>query len=339
MVFLHKSYASAALGIFHRLTDIIVPISVIAFFLLLASLPLQNPKTPIWEGLKAIDWLGTTLVSGGTLMFLLGITFGGVEYPWSSVMVIALIVGGVVVLGLFLLTEWKIAKYPMVPLGIFQGRSSAASFAVCFSHGIVLMGVGFYIPLYFQAVLGTGPLLAGVYVLPYVISVAGAAACTGIYIQRSGKYIIAIYSGLAFTILGSGLMIDLRQGYDWVKIILYQITVGVGLGINFEPSLISLQAVTHPDDMSAATSTFAFVRSLSTAISIVIGGVLFQNQMQDKANTLVASLGLEGYTEYQGSDILANIIKIDSLPGYQQTVIKTAVNESLSDVWIMVSCT
>ncbi|KAH7040403.1 major facilitator superfamily domain-containing protein [Microdochium trichocladiopsis] len=312
-----------------------LPISALAFVLLLASLPLQNPKTPIWQGLKAIDWLGTLLVTSGTLMFLLGLTFGGVEYPWSSITVVSLAVAGIVVIGLFLLTEWKLAKYPMVPLNIFRSGSSVASFAICFSHGIVLMGVGFYVPLYFQAVLATGPLLAGVYVLPYVISVAGGAACTGVYIQRSGTYIVPVYLGLAMTILGSGLMIDLEQDYNWVKIVLYQIAAGIGLGINFEPALISLQAATHPDDIAAATSTFAFVRSLSTAISIVIGGVLFQNQMQDKANALIASLGQAGYTEYQGSDVLANIYVIDKLPQYQQVVIRSAVHESLTGVWIM----
>ena len=69
----------------------------------------------------------------------------------------------------------------------------------------------------------------------------------------------------------------------------------------------------------------------------VIGEVVFQNQMQNKANALIESLGLEGYAQYQGSDVLANIYTIDTLPQFQQVVIRTAVHESLRGVWIMVS--
>lgn len=270
-------------------------------------------------------------------MLLLGLTLGGVEHPWSSVTVVALMVAGVLVIGFFLLAEWKLARYPMMPLGIFRSRSSVASFAVCFAHGVSFLGLAFYLPLYFQAVLATGPLLAGVYIIPYVLSVALAAACTGIYIQQTGRYVVPVYLGLAVTILGSGLMVGLDRDYDWPKLILYQVVAGVGLGINFEPALIALQAATpSPGDVAAATSTFAFVRSLSTAVSIVLGGVVFQNQMQDRAAALITSLGLSGYTEYQGADVLENLYMIDQLPSDQQIVVRNVIYESLSAVWIMV---
>lgn len=67
------------------------------------------------EGLKAIDFLGSLCVLGLTLMLLLGLDFGGVIFPWSSPKVICLIVFGVVMGGLFIMTEKKYARYPLMP--------------------------------------------------------------------------------------------------------------------------------------------------------------------------------------------------------------------------------
>lgn len=82
------------------------------FVLLYFFLHLDNPKTPVWEGLKAVDWAGSLLVVGATLMLLLGLEFGGVIHPWSSAIVICLIIFGIVVGVLFVLNEWKLARYP-----------------------------------------------------------------------------------------------------------------------------------------------------------------------------------------------------------------------------------
>lgn len=85
----------------------------------------------------AIDFLGSLCVLGLTLMLLLGLDFGGVIFPWSSPKVICLIVFGVVMGGLFILSEKKYARYPLMPLGIFSHSSNVACFVVTFCHGFV----------------------------------------------------------------------------------------------------------------------------------------------------------------------------------------------------------
>ena len=70
-----------------------------------------------------------------TLLLLLGLDFGGAIFPWSSPKVICLIVFGVLMIGFFLFSEKRLAKYPLMPLGMFKHRSNNAAFAVCFTHG------------------------------------------------------------------------------------------------------------------------------------------------------------------------------------------------------------
>jgi len=299
-------------------------------------MPQDNPGTPVLAGLKVIDWIGSLLIIGATLMLLLGLNFGGVTFAWNSATVINLILFGIFAGFLFGLNEWKLVKYPMIPLRLFYDRSSVGSFGVCFCQSFIMMGVAYYLPLYFQAVLGAGPLLSGIYLLPFILSNTGMAAGTGVYIQKTGKYIPPIYFGLVLIVLGTGLLIDLDVEKNWTKIIIYQIIVGAGIGMNFEGPLLAVQATIDIQDIATATATMGFTRMLSTAISAIIGGVVFQNQMLKESSDL-ASLGSAVADQLRGGDSTANIDVIRTLPFNQQMIVKGVFHRSLRMMWIMVS--
>lgn len=48
------------------------------------------------------------------------------------------------------------------------------------------------------------------------------------------------------------------------------------MGPNFQAPLIAIQTTVKPSDIATATGTFGFIRQLSTSISVVLGGVIFQ---------------------------------------------------------------
>lgn len=102
-----------------------LPICALSFGTLFFLLDVHNPRTGIRDGFKAFDWLGTMAIVGVTLMILMGLDFGGVTFPWSSPTVICLIIFGVVLIGFFVFTEKRVAKYPLIPMEV-----SSQSFAV-----------------------------------------------------------------------------------------------------------------------------------------------------------------------------------------------------------------
>ncbi|KAF4637158.1 hypothetical protein G7Y89_g908 [Cudoniella acicularis] len=315
-----------------------LPITGSVFILICIFLHLDNPKTPVWDGLKAVDWAGSLTIVGGTLMLLLGLELGGITYPWGSAQVVCLIVFGIVVAGLFIINEWKFARYPVMPLRLFNNLSNIAALGVCFCHGFVFISGTYYLPLYFQAVLGATPLLSGVYLMPLALSLSFTSAVTGIMIKKTGKYLPPIWFGLFFMTLGFGLFIDLNAQETWAKIIIFQIIAGIGVGPNFQSPLIALQNFVAPRDIATATATFGFVRNLSTAISVVIGGVVFQNEMQKKLPALSASLGPELAQALSGGSAGASVGVVDQLPPAQRVVARQAFAESLSTMWIMYVC-
>jgi hypothetical protein len=69
---------------------------------------------------EEFDFIGLVLFSGGLLVFLMGLSWGGSYYPWNSAHVIATIVVGFLTLVVFILYEcFAPLKEPLVPMKLF----------------------------------------------------------------------------------------------------------------------------------------------------------------------------------------------------------------------------
>ncbi|KAH9988905.1 major facilitator superfamily domain-containing protein [Xylariaceae sp. FL0662B] len=307
----------------------------VVFFILLFFLKVSNPGTPIVAGLKKIDWLGSALVIGSVLMVLLALDFGDVVFPWSSATVICLIIFGVVAGGLFFVNEWKFAKEPIIPLYLFSRKSSVAAYGVYVCNFYTFIGLSYYLPLYSQSVLGANALDSGIELLPLIVACSFSAAFTGFFIQKTGKYLRIMYIGQFLNILGTGLFVYLPFEKSLARLFIFEILIGVGVGMNIEPPLIAVQAVNSERDTAAVVASMSFARSIANAVSIVVGGVIFQNEMTAANPGLVEQIGTELARQFNGDQASAKVNAISQLPGDQQVVVRQAYFYSLRDVWIM----
>lgn len=319
-----------------------MPVSGTALVIIFFTLKLPIPHTPLLAGLKAIDWLGTLTITGGTLMLLMGLQFGGTSYPWDSAIVICLIVFGVVTIGLFIAIEHWVAKYPVLPTHIYKSRSNLACLLVCLFHGLTFTQATYFMPTYFQAVLGATPLLSGVWLLAMSFGVSVCAATSGIYLKKTGRYMDPIYAGFLFSILGAGLLIDLPTSRTspsfssaWARIIIYQGIIGIGTGLMFQPPLVALQSNVPPQNNASVTASFALVRSMSSAIAVVIGSTVFANEMSAQYDTILSAVGgnttiAAGLT---GANAQANLFLVDTLPAAAQTTVRLALYKAIQTIW------
>ncbi|GLA71341.1 hypothetical protein AtubIFM55763_001780 [Aspergillus tubingensis] len=311
-----------------------LPIGGVSFVILVFFLKIETGKVPFWAGIRSIDWTGNMLMLGGTLMFLFGLEFGGVNYPWDSPTVICLIVFGVFTWGLAVLNEWKFARYPVIPIRLFNNTHNVLMLLLCFCHSMVFISGSYYLPLYFQTVLLASPIMSGVYVLPTVLSLSIFSAATGFVIKKTGRYRELIIAGFALMTLGYGLLIDLKYYASWPRIIIYQIIGGIGTGPLFQSPLVALQANIHPSDMAAGTATFGFLRQVSAAISIVLGTVIYQNVFHEQIPKVAAAIGEAKATSIENSFSGSASTLIKSLGSAQKTVVLKAYTLALSRMWI-----
>ncbi|KAG5918729.1 hypothetical protein E4U42_006756 [Claviceps africana] len=316
-----------------------LPLSGVVLAILVFVVKLHNPRTPVVEGLAAIDWLGGLLVVGGTLMLLLGLEFGGVQLPWASAPVICLIVFGFVTLGLFVAYEARGARYAIIPTSLFRCKNSLAAFSIAFWHGFTYMGGSYWLPLYFQGVMAASSLLSGIYILPYVFSLSCASATCGVLVKRTGNYKLPMVVCLAVMTLGFGLLIGLGDDRNWAKIIVFQMIAGLGVGPNFQAPLIALQTNVEPRDIGVATASFGFLRQLGSAVSVVLGGVIFNNRMQAQAGSLGARLDPHLAAMFTGSQAAASVHVVATLHGSDARVVEHAVWSALRGMYILFTCT
>ncbi|OJJ48609.1 hypothetical protein ASPZODRAFT_61654 [Penicilliopsis zonata CBS 506.65] len=312
-----------------------LPIGGFSFVVLFILLKVESEKVPLLAGLRSIDWTGTLLIVGGTLMFLFGLEFGGVNYPWASATVICLIVFGLVTLALGMVNEWKFAKYPVIPTRLFTNWHNVLILLVCFCHGFVFIAGTYYLPLYFQTVLLASPILSGVYILPLVLFLSLLSIATGIIIRKTGRYREVIIFGMAFMTLGFGLFIILKPYAAWARIVLFQFIAGAGVGPIFQAPLVAFQANIHPSDMATATATFGFIRQLSASMSVVLGTVVYQNVLGQRMPELVAAVGKATAEEFVDSFAGSDKDLIAALAPAARRVVLDAFTYTLSRMWIM----
>ncbi|KAH6876582.1 putative major facilitator superfamily transporter [Thelonectria olida] len=316
-----------------------LPTTGLAMAIIVLTLKIRTPHTPVLAGMKAVDWLGSALITGGTIMFLLGLQFGGGTHPWGSPVVIGLIVAGPLAFVLFMLVERYYAQYPIIPTHLFGNVSNLAIILVDFFHGIVFTQGAYFLPIYFQAVLNTSPLMSGVLLLPFALSLSLVAAIAGIYMKITGSYIGLLRMGFAISLIGCGLLYDLPDSETWSKIIIYQMILGIGSGADFQPPLIALQSSVPAQDNAAATATFSLVRNMASAIAVVISSAAFANKMTSQQADMAMKLGNETITaEFSGTHAEANIFLINSLDTEQQSVVRGAYHRAIQDIWIESMC-
>jgi len=73
-----------------------------------------------FQQLKTLDYVGIFLYTGGLVLFLIGLNWGGSSYPWASAQVLCTIISGLLVLVIFGFWEaYTKIEYPFMPMRLF----------------------------------------------------------------------------------------------------------------------------------------------------------------------------------------------------------------------------
>lgn len=238
-------------------------------------------------------------------------------------------------MAVFVVFEEHVAKEPLIRLDVFKNRTAAASYFETTLHGMILWCLLYYMPLYYEAVKGETPIIAGISLFPATFTVAPAAMVTGIIISKTGRYRWAIWSGWVLTTFGSGILYLLDVNTTTVQWVFLNLVSGLGMGILFPSMAFSIQAATTNKDLAFAVALFSFFRAFGQAIGVAVGGVIFQNQLKKKllAYPLLAPMANAYSSDASG---LVQIIKSMEL-GPARTQLVQSYADSLKIVWAVMT--
>jgi hypothetical protein len=248
----------------------------VAFVLVATQLRLVEKRTHLLEKLRDVDWVGASIFVISCTAFLVAISWGGIQYKWTSAATLVPLIGGAIGLGLFVVWEIFCPVPPLVPLGIFTTRGGAVGYAQIAICGGLLWTLVYYLPLYFQVVKGYSELTTSVSLFPETLLVAPVAVVTGIVIEKSGKYRNFLLAGWATSVLGSGVMILLNARTTVPQWIFINMVLGAGQGLLLPAMQFSVQAACRDEDMAFAAGMVSTMRTFGQALALPIFGTIFQ---------------------------------------------------------------
>ncbi|KAI4632265.1 uncharacterized protein J4E87_001737 [Alternaria ethzedia] len=317
-----------------------IPIISLAILVLYLTLHLHNPRTPFKTGLAAMDWLGTVTIITATILLLVGLQVGGIS-SYSNAGVITCLLFGSLAYVAFPFSQHWVAQHggsPIMPLRIFKDISNLSALAVCACDTVVFTSVAYFLPLYFQIVLGLQPEITGVCMLAVAIPLALVSFASGHVIEKTGRFLEVLQVGLFVMTLGVGLLISLGTAPSLGTIVAFMVIIGLGFGPNFGAPLIALQTRIQEADIAAGTAAFGFLRAIFGAIGLVIGQVVFQLLMAPHYEKIVDSGIVEDVAlNLTGGEAISQSAAITGLTEFQKSIVRYSFMSALRGTWILMT--
>ncbi|BGP26001.1 major facilitator superfamily protein [Rhodotorula toruloides] len=315
----------ATAGAWRWLFYLNLPLTGLALGLVLVFLNIKAPQTTLKEKLEQMDYANIVFVAGATSL-IIGLTWGGSAYAWSSYHVLVPLVLGIFGLVVFFVVEARFVKYPTVPFDILGHPTALVGYVTTFLHSIAVLAVIYFFPTsYFQAAKGVSPIRAGIDLFPICFTIAPFAILTGASVTILGKYKAQNVVAWCFMVVGFALMTLLKWDSKTGIPILFGIGAG-GLyaGLNF-PVLAPIPVQQQP----LAMAFFGFIRSLGQVFGITVGSTILQNQLAKKMpQEYAAQFGGRGDAAF------AAIPLIKDLPEPLRTAVRAAFSDSTRTIWL-----
>ncbi|KAI1116520.1 major facilitator superfamily domain-containing protein [Nemania sp. NC0429] len=237
----------------------------------------QDIGQPLKEKVLQMDLPGTLVIVAATVSLLLALQWGGVTKSWKSADVIGLIIGFVLISILFGAIEYYQGDRAVLVPHIMKKRVVRVGSLVSFFLGGGEYTLLYYIPIYFQSVLGTSAEQSGVRNLAFIIPVTLSTVAAGAAVSSTGHFAPLIVFGAAVTTVGSGLMYTwsvYSSANAWIG---YQVLAGVGIGLCFQTPIMVAQALSSAEDVAATTAIVLFFQTLAGAFLVPSAQAAFTN--------------------------------------------------------------
>jgi MFS family permease len=258
-----------------------------------------------------IDWWGNITFGLGLIAVLVGITYGILPYGghnmgWTAPGVIASLVGGLVLLTVFVIIERRV-EAPMFRLDLFKIRAfsggSVATFLAALSRGglmfmLILWLQGIWLPLHGYSFEDT-PLWAGIYMLPLSVGFLVAGPISGRLSDHFGARPFAT-GGMIASAIGFLLLIALPINFTYWEFGLVIFLIGAAMGLFAAPNLTGIMNSLPPDQRGSGAGMAATFQNSASVLSI---GVFFSLIIVGLSSTLPAVLfhGLASHGVPQGA--------------------------------------
>ncbi|KAL1897582.1 hypothetical protein Sste5346_003887 [Sporothrix stenoceras] len=290
-----------------------VPVTVLAIILVGWRLTVPEKVFPAGDEeettstsrLRRIDFLGAALMCATIVTFLLPLSMGGSQLPWTHPLMLALFGASQVLAGFFCYVELRVAKEPIFPLPLLARRDVVLPYLILFLQNIAQTFMMYGVPLYVQVthVPAASPAAAGLYLVPAVVGNTVGGLATGAYIQKFARYqrptvVGTIVAGLCH------LLTTIRwTGHTSWPESLYIFPGGMGTGIIHASTFMAITASTSDEELAIAggglflSGNFGSLLGVTLASSVIhaVTSRVATANLPDRPDVVANALADVGY--------------------------------------------
>jgi MFS family permease len=219
---------------------------------------------------RHIDVWGIATVTSGLVCISLAFDRGE-AWGWLSAATIGTLVGGVLLLGLFVAIESRV-RSPLVDLGLFRnGVFDAVVIAGSLSN-VVFCLVAVFSALYLQQARGYSPFQSGLIFLALSAGTGSASYFSG---RLAERYPAARLMAIGMLISAGGIVGLTTVGSLWLYAPLFLVT-GIGLGLGWALANVATQAVVRQSEVGAASGVTLTCLVMLGAVSVAIAAAMLE---------------------------------------------------------------
>jgi EmrB/QacA subfamily drug resistance transporter len=258
-----------------------VPIGIIglvATFIVIKEKTTRNPGR--------FDPLGALILAIGLACLTAGLSFGQ-ELGWTSPVILALLIIGVVALIVLPFVERHVTN-PVIVLSLLKNRVfSSALFSQILSF-LAIFAVSFMMPFYFEQLRGFSTELAGLLLTPLPICIAIIAPFSGTLADRIGSRWLAA-AGMLIACLGLVFISFLNVHSSIFDIIWPLLVIGIGQAIFQSPNNSAMLGAAPKEHQGSASGFLATGRTFGQSLSIALAGAVFTSLGGAVAGNILAT--------------------------------------------------
>jgi EmrB/QacA subfamily drug resistance transporter len=245
-----------------------------------------------------MDWWGNLLFGVGLIAVLVGITYGlqpygGSAMGWTNPFVLGAMIGGVVLLIVFVFVETKVDE-PLFRMSLFKIRAFAAgnvaSLMLALGRGgmqfmLIIWLQGIWLPLHGYSYSQT-PLWAGIYLLPLTLGFLLSAPLSGVLSDKFGAKAFTV-GGALLTAAMFLVLIFVPVNFPYWEFAVVVALNGFGTGLFVSPNRAEMMNSVPANQRGAAGGMIATFMNSASVLSI---GIFFSLMVAGLASKLPASM-------------------------------------------------
>ncbi|GAA1986679.1 MFS transporter [Nocardiopsis rhodophaea] len=309
-----------------------VPIVVLGMVLLVVLAPESRNETA-----GGLDPLGVLLSIVGLVLLVYGIITAGERSSLTDIDVAGAILGGIVVLVLFVIHEAR-SDHPALNVRLFRNPQMSVAIVAIMMMFFAMAGVMFFISFYWQSVREFTPLQAGLLVLPIAAAQVIVAPLSPTLVGKFGPKAVGTVGVLLMVgVLGFYSTLGLNTPVWFIELAFF--LQGCGMAMVMTPATSSIMAAVPPEQAGAASAVQNTVRQVATAMGVAVLGAVISTIYRSSMSPRLSDLPLSPEARHTaGESIEGTMGLVGRLGSEGQALVAPAKDAFLSGMHLAALC-